>query len=71
MEQKHSTSQANEEDLTESEKKEKEENIRQILEELLESEKNYVRDLNQVQGIAVIMISYMRSTRYAVTTSSP
>ena len=57
MEQTHSSSQGNEEDLTESEKKEKEENIRQILEELLESEKNYVRDLNQVQGIAVIMIS--------------
>ena len=57
MEQTHSSSQGNEEDLTESEKKEKEENIRQILEELLESEKNYVRDLNQVQGITVIMIS--------------
>ena len=57
MEQTHSSSQGNEEDLTESEKKEKEENIRQILEELLESEKNYVRDLNQVQGIAVNMIS--------------
>ena len=57
MEQTHSSSQGNEEDLTESEKKEKEENIRQILEELLESEKNYVRDLNQVQGIAVIMMS--------------
>ena len=57
MEQTRSSSQGNEEDLTESEKKEKEENIRQILEELLESEKNYVRDLNQVQGIAVIMIS--------------
>ena len=57
MEQTRSSSQGNEEDLTESEKKEKEENIRQILEELLESEKNYVRDLNQVQGIAVIIIS--------------
>ena len=31
-----------------SHKREKEEKIRQLLMELLESEKNYVRDLNQV-----------------------
>ena len=31
-----------------SQKREKEEKIKQLLMELLESEKNYVRDLNQV-----------------------
>jgi len=35
-------------DQTESQKREKEGKIRQILQELLESEKNYVRDLNQI-----------------------